>query len=100
VGLLAADLGDELVLHRVVHESNDVACGGVVGFLLQAVRVDEAAVLKPELLGLAVHFVDESFNIIFMAFVRELEGLLDDLLHFGGLVRKRVDFSLGPLQDW
>jgi len=58
----------------------------MICLLLEAMGVYKAAILKSELLSLAVHFVNKGFDVVLVAFVWKLKGLLDHLLNMGGLV--------------
>ena len=70
---LPADLHDKIILHRIMHQADHVAGGGVVRFLLESVRIAELTVFQSQFLHLFVHFLNKCLHIVLVAFVRILK---------------------------
>lgn len=65
----------------------------MVCFLLEAVRVNEVAFFQTQFLGLSVHFVNESFDVVFVTFVWEFESLVYQVVNITLFVAEVINFT-------
>lgn len=71
----------------------------MVAFVLHAVGISELTMAQSQILGLFVHFTDESFYVILVALAWVFEGMLYNSIHVLWQVRKVINFAF-RVQDW
>lgn len=58
----------------------------MVALLREAMGIQKVALLQPQLLGLAVHLGQKGLDVVLVALVGELEGLLDHVVYIAPFV--------------